>query len=192
MDIKISLEIGLSPALESFLGKILGGQDQPTERPSPGGMRGSTREHTQHLAAEAVSKHTQDIAVEVALAAEQEVVDDSPQDEAPRRTRRTKAQIAADETAKSSGNQEADPTDAGSEESLADALGIEEGGDDGEQTYTTADVRAAVQEAVDRNGNVKLIQQTMFEASGKKAIGSDFPLDKAGATIEALAKLPKV
>jgi hypothetical protein len=77
---------------------------------------------------------------------------------------------------------DAPPSDEG-EETLAAALGIEE-----PATLTKAEVNAKLQEAVDKVGDVKRIQQALFEATGFKGTGTMTP-DQYANAVDALDKL---
>ena len=153
MDIKISLEIGLSPALEGFLAKVLGPQPRiaPDAPPS----------HD-----EIIARHGGQLAADIQAQIDEKA--QGSQDEAPRKGRRTKAQIEADNAAQSaepnsttaasatdasadsqdqpaSSPAQSDPTD------LAQALGVtDEAPAAGE--VTKADVQAKLSAVVGKLG----------------------------------------
>lgn len=172
MDIKISLEIGLSPALEGFLTKVLGGPDTPKGDVRPGDYRTTIQ-----------TTDTGALKEREALIAEgEEAMQDrrpgpyttgenqqDPQPEAQRRTRRTKAQIEADNAAATDLKTESAETteEAGSADveppasDLAAALGAEQ--PEARAGVTAkADVAAKMQEAM-AAASPKKVQEKMIE-----------------------------
>lgn len=141
MDIKISLEIGLSPALEGFLAKFL----------NPARIEADEHRVTETVGDKifVLTEQRADAALEAA---------EVPQDEAPKRTRRTKAQMEADYRGQSGQAIDASPQsgslgvkgDDGSAETstnLADALDAAEA-DEG--AATKDQLRAATSAAMSR------------------------------------------
>lgn len=185
MDIKISLEIGLSPALEGFLTRFLGKPSAP-ERPAP-----RVQETTARIDAER----------EALIAEGEEALQDQPrqdpQPEAQRRTRRTKAQIEADNAAFSGTDQPADRggtqesgtsgppttgTTATSGASLSDALDAAEP-EAREGVTVKADVAAKMQEAM-AAASPKKVQDAMAEHLGGAKRLSEIDPSLYGKAIE--------
>lgn len=184
MDIKITLQIDFSDRVCGFLDQVLGGEKAHVASLS---RTRQEPEENMHAAAEQTER------AETA---------ESPQPQR-RRGRPPKTETVAEPDTNASGDPDGTPevtASAGSnsgptatidaspsdesEETLADALGI---ADELTGDFSKKDVDEKIQEAMAAVGNVKLLQQTLFEATGFKGSGS-MAADKYGAAIAALDK----
>lgn len=190
MDIKISLEIGLSPALEGFLTKMLGGDARPTRAVAAPAVVAST--------SSASAAPVSDATPETAHGESQGSTAEDPQPEAQRRTRRTKAQIEADEAAAKGTAQPADQggtpgngtadlsiigtiaTNAASPSDLAAAL---EAAEPEARAGVTAkaDVAAKMQEAMAATSPKKVQDRMADSLGGAKRLSEIDPANYASA-----------
>lgn len=191
MNIEIKLTIGLSPELSGFLTRFLGASSAPTtpqrvHAPEPEQVEPEENMHTRYPATEywdGPPKVTE---------GEERPPPVKRRGRPPKSEAIDAAQAEPGATSSesnkldqpSSGSPEV-PTDDGqsissTEETLAEALGI----DDGEAPTQKA-LDDKLKEVVDKNGNIRLIQNTLFEATGLKSI-KDMPDNLRAKAIDAL------
>lgn len=187
VNIKISLEIGLSPALEGFLTKVLGsGQADIANRDTskPGAPTPKQVQEREALLAEGEEAMADRVPQDSQL--------QDPQPEAQRRTRRTKAQMEADASSAASGSTSAESVEAASTGSvtanpseiqpqsnaqlepagdLAQALGAEQ--PEARAGVTAkADVAAKMQEAMAAASPKKVQEKMIQHLNGAKNLSS--------------------
>lgn len=195
MDIKTSFEIGLSPALEGFLTRLIGkpqGFSTPTvERTTAD--KSFDQPHAGH----------NDDAERQALQDERDAVTErgeGPQEEAPRRTRRTKAQMEADAASGTTGStahsdtQENLGSDGTGQIAMSDAspsdlaTALEAEPQAREGVTAKADVAAKMQEAMAATSPKKVQDRMAADLNGAKRLSEIDPslYGKAIETFDAI------